>query len=980
MFVAPRDAAAQFQGDPAVGGGSVSFPDATHVVVDSPSAIVNWTPPDGVPPTDVNGNWAFMPSGNTMDFSSTGNFAVLNRIIPSTDSSLKVAIDGAVTSHVGAETGGFVAFYTPNGLIIGPTAQFDVGSLMLTTLDPTNFMDWTGDGAFTFQFAPANAGSSIVIKAPDNNPNQINATYAAGSFVAMLAPRIEMMGNVRVDGSAAYVAAEKLALTINDGLFDIVVDADGGTTDANGIVHGGSTGGPASTGADDFHRIYMVAVAKNEALTMLLAGSAGFDDASSVDVENGQIILSAGYNVNSRNGDDSLAVGDRMFGDDFSVDPVTDHFAAIAIEGGTFTSDLIGRAYTDLIASNVDQQNIYGGASGQYGGIDFQGDVTLIGRANAEMTAANGQNITVGSKDAPANAILANGFGLDYRDRAATGGQTMMRAYFGSALTVHGNATEDSSVIAPPNSSGTGGNAYVYSYGPITIDGDLTIDATGVGGTTTSGGTAWYGDGGRIEVQTFSDNSAGAITVGGLLQAQADGNGGTYADTEFGGNGGDGYGGDILIQANGGTIGYGEALLIADGLGSDGLDDDGGANGDGFYGGSGYGGTITLTTQPGTISSTGSTMAHANGHGGKGVDGGDGGNGYGGDIDLAAYAELYAGSGFTLGEVNLFANGYGGDGAAGGDGIDGYGGGQGGYASGGDINVHGQSLGTTLVLGNVDLDASAIGGNGGDGGDETDGDPGYGGDGGNADGGRISIGIQEGGVGDPASAQFGNIWAFVDATGGQGGDGGAGVGGASGEGGLGGYGFGGSAELIDHGGTLSGLDVQLSADGEGGFAGRDGDDSENPGSYGTGAGGFASILVQDYAGTPASVTLGAVEATANGHSGGDFNVGPALFGDVIVEIDPSSASFDYLTLEALGDAPRELCFDGCFGFTDGVRITLTDGSLDVVNGGSIDTGGNARIEASGAGILRVGTSDAPADFTITAGSGFANRRVMIPTA
>src|SRR4029079_2618289 len=155
IFSAPRQAAAQFQADHSVGGGSVSFPDSTHITVDTPSAIINWVPTDSGAPTDVNGNWAFMPSGNTMDFSSTGNFAVLNRILPGTDSSLKVAIDGAITSHVGAETGGFFAFYTPNGLIIGPTAQFDVGSLMLTTLDPTNFMTAATADGYDFQFAPA---------------------------------------------------------------------------------------------------------------------------------------------------------------------------------------------------------------------------------------------------------------------------------------------------------------------------------------------------------------------------------------------------------------------------------------------------------------------------------------------------------------------------------------------------------------------------------------------------------------------------------------------------------------------------------------------------------------------------------------------------------------------------------------------------------------------------------------------------------
>ena len=118
----------------------------------------------------------------------------------------------------------------------------------------------------------------------------INA-LTEGSYVGIVAPRVEMAGNVRVNGSAGYIAAEAVDLTINDGLFNIVVQT--GSEDANGIVHGGNTGGPASTGAGDNHKIYMVAVPKNQALTMILEGSVGFEAATSATVENGEIILSS---------------------------------------------------------------------------------------------------------------------------------------------------------------------------------------------------------------------------------------------------------------------------------------------------------------------------------------------------------------------------------------------------------------------------------------------------------------------------------------------------------------------------------------------------------------------------------------------------------------------------------------------------------------------------------------------------------------
>src|SRR5436853_7340086 len=88
---------------------------------------------------------------------------------------------------------------------------------------------------------------------------QINALQQ-GSYVALVAPRIEQGGTVRVNGSAAYAAGEQLTMTMNQGLFDIQIDV--GTTDSNGIVHTGETSGPANAAATDNHTIYMVAVPK----------------------------------------------------------------------------------------------------------------------------------------------------------------------------------------------------------------------------------------------------------------------------------------------------------------------------------------------------------------------------------------------------------------------------------------------------------------------------------------------------------------------------------------------------------------------------------------------------------------------------------------------------------------------------------------------------------------------------------------------
>ena len=268
-----------FQGTESVGAGSfervITGTGTETIQLFSDSAVINWTPNDN----QGTGNINFLPVGNTATFengdSGLTDFSVLNRILPS-DSGRIVELNGAVVSQLqtqaGTVRGGTVAFYTPGGIIVGANATFDVGNLLLTTLDPV-FDPQTGEFfAFnTYNLTQATTPGSAITVLPGA---QINAPNE-GSYIAMAVPRVEQGGTVRVNGAAAYVAAEAVDLSINNGLFDIFISS--GTSDVQGVVHTGSTGGPASTVAGDNHRIYMVAVPKNQALTMLLEGNVGFD-------------------------------------------------------------------------------------------------------------------------------------------------------------------------------------------------------------------------------------------------------------------------------------------------------------------------------------------------------------------------------------------------------------------------------------------------------------------------------------------------------------------------------------------------------------------------------------------------------------------------------------------------------------------------------------------------------------------------------
>ena len=136
------------------------------IIVETPSAVVTWTPTDnaGTGPID------FLPSGHTATFvngQNTTNFAILNRIIPD-DPSRRVDLNGNVISRLqtaaGSVPGGTVAFYTPGGILIGSSAVFDVGNLVLTTIDPV--LDQAGNfvvnGRYSLNGA-VNPGSSVTI-------------------------------------------------------------------------------------------------------------------------------------------------------------------------------------------------------------------------------------------------------------------------------------------------------------------------------------------------------------------------------------------------------------------------------------------------------------------------------------------------------------------------------------------------------------------------------------------------------------------------------------------------------------------------------------------------------------------------------------------------------------------------------------------------------------------------------------------------
>lgn len=546
-------------------------------------AIINWTTFNaGSAGNDV----TFLGNGSNLEFTSAlSDYTVLNRVFtPGFDSAIR--IDGNITSTVlsGAVTGGNVWFYSAGGIIVGPGASIDVGSLLLTTSQ----LDSIDAGGSQMNFlGVSNPASAIVIE----NGASISANQT-NSYVALVAPRIRQQGNVSVNGSAAYVAAEEAQLTINNGLFDISVGL--GSEDANGIVHLGTTGGAASQATvdgdgdivnADRHAIYMVAVPKNNAMTMLVGGTVGFDAATMASrTDNGTIILSAGAGVSTDG-----VLNNPGITIESSTSPSG---GSIAIENATFTSDteVYASDTVDLTQRGLNPQTLeYSRLSS---GGDARGDYDINVTADSALLIGVADNSTI---DIAGDLNLRAGF------HTAEGVTITLTA---SNLT---NSAGGGPPPPPPPADG----------GQINIGGNLTIDASGFGrddfATFRDNGGTGIGEDAAGGVVNLIVEDGGALTVGGNVTLDASGQGGKGENQN-----GESFGGVVNLSVSSGTLDVaGTVTLDASGVAAQFGKDT--AGGPGLIGNSSFGGTVSVNLSGGQTN-IGTLLLNASADGSTGSD------------------------------------------------------------------------------------------------------------------------------------------------------------------------------------------------------------------------------------------------------------------------------------------------------------------------------------------------------------------------
>ncbi|ABQ69538.1 filamentous haemagglutinin family outer membrane protein [Rhizorhabdus wittichii RW1] len=856
------------------------------VTVNAPSALITWVP------NDTNGGTAsvqdainFLPSGNTVNYVANGalpngEYTILNRIVPQPNADGRsIALNGTITTDTAK---GNVWFYSPNGIVVGSTASFDVGGLLLTTSNITaGNVTLDGDGYVTAVNTQTSiAGAAVTI--------QSGADITAGNYFGILAPKIDQGGSVESDGGIAYISAEQAKLSIDDasGLFDIEVGV--GADSMGGILHGGTSRGVIATADGLVHPIYFVAVPKNDAISMLLGGNIGFQVAQGAEATEHGIVLSAGRDI---------AFGSLNAGGGLSQGAGT---GSVSISGlPTLNAGTLIQAGVPLTVSG----NVQIAANGAPVTIDAASDINFTGTVSIDTS-------VLGNPVAPvqggAISLLAQGgtidFGSDvtllanaqaFDEQNGTGGAILISALGpNSGIAFHGGLTGAADGNGGlPSSVGDGGDGFGGTIlvtagggGSITADTGMSLTAVGRGGETFEG-TGGNGQGGSVALVA---NPGGTITVPqGSITLDASSVGGNVYQTGTGGNalsvlpGSGSPKAYVALQANGGVIDLGsdqvpvDLYLRANGTAGDGPTGGtahggaieilasgagGGINAnsavsaqayarvgsDGsFGGGNATGGLFNMVSSGGLITLN-SLDAQVYGQGGDNNNSGAGGIGTGGK----AYIEAQGGTALAIeGSTFLDASGTGGQGITAG------GAGTGGaaqiFANGGDITLGG---GQTII----NLDASGTGG-----GSEVDG-----------------LGSGVGGTGTGGVAGFeangatltldGSAVANASGTGGNGRTGGNGVGGRPPGLETQDYDpfYGVYAQASD-GAINATVSLTLVADGYGGSTASDG---SNVGHAGNGTGGYAEMLATNIGGPTSLATISAPSvqmsaAGAGGHGG-----------------------------------------------------------------------------------------------------------------
>ncbi|NLR41572.1 hypothetical protein, partial [Novosphingobium sp. ERW19] len=485
----------------------------------------------------------FLPEGMTLRFNAdTGTpFTVLNRVTD-TATTGPLSISGTVSS----DPLGRIWFYNAGGWVVGSKGVFNVGSLILTSLPITVDPATSGGTRLYGDKNEIRFGSALDPKSSVSIQSgaQINATLFNSSYVALVAPRVDQAGTIKVNGSAAFVAAEAATLTINNGLFDIVVDS--GSADDTGVSHTGSTTWAAnSSSTDSNHGVYLVAVPKNQAMTAIVSGRMGYDSATTAAVVDGSVVLSAGYNVASGRVDPNAVVGD-----DASL-----AISNLTIGSKGFATSLLGSASGGIAIDATTASTVVNGSAA----FDARGDLSATIDNDRSISVEGDLSLTSanGAKAGNVAVSVAGDGGL-----FVSGGLSLASTATGAIQTDPSNGD----ALLPDS---LGDDAVAGNVSLTVINGSVFATSTSLLSDATSGlgaistGSATSGSA-KIVVSAPAGSTSNSVSFGDLTISSAASHG--FFSRQQPVSGGNATSGEVSLSVSGGTYSSRSLSLYSDAI------------------------------------------------------------------------------------------------------------------------------------------------------------------------------------------------------------------------------------------------------------------------------------------------------------------------------------------------------------------------------------------------------------------------------
>lgn len=531
------------------GQGTISNPAAGQTRIDQASSQLhlNWATFDVAANESVQFN---QPSSSSVAF---------NRILDQNPSQ----IFGTIQAN------GQVVLVNPNGLLIGRTAQINVGSLVASSLDAIDFDATTG----RYRFSSSRS-------APGGVFNEGTITAGSGGSVTLLGGRVSNTGTIVADLGSVNLAAGRTATLdlAGDGLLrlevgsDLLANADGAADAVNNSGTVQANGG----------QVLLTAAAVQDVFTNLV-NNTGVVQAGRIDNSGGTIrLVGAGGAVRSSGTLDASAGDSASTGGSVAVlgDRVGLFGAAVvdvsgatgggqALIGGDFQGknpEVLNASQTYVsVNANI---NADAGASGDGGRIivwadevtrfdgnlssrggalsgnggfaEVSGKKTLVFTGGADLRAAHGTSgtllldpddiIITDSDDAPAAAIDDGTWELaaDTGAPATIGNETIETLLQTGLVTLQAANTIVQNADADINGAPATNGLTLEAGGAITLNGDIalnggTLTVTSDTGNVTLAGTYSVGDAlveattGAISVATVTASGDVTLTAGGAI-------------------------------------------------------------------------------------------------------------------------------------------------------------------------------------------------------------------------------------------------------------------------------------------------------------------------------------------------------------------------------------------------------------------------------------------------------------------------------